>query len=122
MHKAADRIRNVAIVGHRGSGKTSLHEALLFQAGAISRLGTVVDGTTNSDTDPDEKSRQMSISLALSSFEWQQRKVNLVDTPGRPELRRRCARRPARVRVGGVRDQRGDGRRGAHQPPVAARG
>jgi elongation factor G len=82
MHKAADRIRNVAIVGHRGSGKTSLHEALLFQAGAVSRLGTVVDGTTNSDTDPDEKSRQMSISLALSSFEWQERKVNLVDTPG----------------------------------------
>jgi elongation factor G len=82
MHKAADRIRNVAIVGHRGSGKTSLHEALLFQAGAVNRLGTVVDGTTSSDTDPDEKSRQMSISLALSSFEWQERKVNLVDTPG----------------------------------------
>jgi elongation factor G len=82
MHKAADRIRNVALVGHRGSGKTSLHEALLFQAGAINRLGSVVDGTTVSDSDPDEKSRQMSISAALSSFEWQQRKVNLVDTPG----------------------------------------
>ncbi len=82
MHKAADRIRNVAVVGHRGSGKTSLHEALLFQAGAINRLGTVTDGTTTSDTDPDEKARQMSISLALSSFEWQQRRVNLIDTPG----------------------------------------
>ena len=82
MHKAADRIRNVAVVGHRGSGKTSLHEALLFQAGAINRLGTVIDGSTSSDSDPDEKARQMSISLALSSFEWQQRRVNLIDTPG----------------------------------------
>ncbi len=82
MHKPADRIRNVALVGHRGSGKTSLHEALLFGAGSINRLGSVVDGTTVSDTDPDEKSRQMSISAALSSFEWQDRKVNLVDTPG----------------------------------------
>jgi elongation factor G len=82
MHKAADRIRNVALVGHRGSGKTSLHEALLFGAGAANRLGSVVDGTTVSDTDPDEKARQMSISASLSSFEWQQRKVNLLDTPG----------------------------------------
>jgi elongation factor G len=82
MHKAADRIRNVALVGHRGSGKTSLHEALLFGAGVVNRLGSVVDGTTTSDTDPDEKARQMSISVALSSFEWQQRKVNLLDTPG----------------------------------------
>jgi elongation factor G len=82
MHKAADRIRNVALVGHRGSGKTSLHEALLFEASAINRLGTVLDGTTTSDTDPDEKARQMSISAALSSFEWQERKVNLIDTPG----------------------------------------
>src|SRR5438034_2222253 len=82
MHKSADRIRNVALVGHRGSGKTSLHEALLFEAGVINRLGSVLDGTTVSDSDPDEKSRQMSISAALSSFEWQDRKVNLIDTPG----------------------------------------
>src|SRR6202171_474873 len=78
MHPAADRIRNVALVGHRGSGKTSLHEALLFEAGATGRLGTVVDGTTASDSDDDEKSRQMSISAALCSFEWQDRKVNLI--------------------------------------------
>ena len=82
MHKPADRIRNVALVGHRGSGKTSLHEALLFQAGTINRMGSVVEGTTVSDTDPDEKARQMSITAAMSSFEWQERKVNLIDTPG----------------------------------------
>jgi elongation factor G len=82
MHKAADRIRNVALVGHRGTGKTSLHEALLFQAGVVNRLGSVGEGTTVSDADPDEKARQMSISLALSTFEWLGRKVNLLDTPG----------------------------------------
>ena len=82
MHKPADRIRNVALVGHRGSGKTSLHEALLFEAGAINRIGSVVDGTTASDTDPDEKARQMSITAAMATFEWQERKVNLIDTPG----------------------------------------
>ncbi|MGI8507284.1 MAG: elongation factor G [Solirubrobacteraceae bacterium] len=86
MHKAADRIRNVALVGHRGSGKTSLHEALLFQAGAVNRLGSVLDGSTVSDADPDEKARQMSISAALSSFEWRERKVNLLDTPGDPSF------------------------------------
>ena len=82
MHKPADRIRNVALVGHRGSGKTSLHEALLFQAGALNRMGSVIDGTTFSDTDPDEKARQMSITAAMATFDWQDRKVNLIDTPG----------------------------------------
>src|SRR5918996_5758510 len=85
MHRA-DRIRNVALVGHRGSGKTSLNEALLFQAGAINRLGTVTDGTTASDSDPDEQARQMSISTSLSSFEWDDRKINLIDTPGEPSF------------------------------------
>jgi elongation factor G len=82
----ADRIRNVALVGHRGAGKTSLHEALLFEAGVTSRLGSVPDGSTVSDADPDEQSRQMSISAALSSFEWQGRKINLLDTPGEPSF------------------------------------
>ncbi len=86
MHKSADRIRNVALVGHRGSGKTSLHEALLFAAGAVNRLGRVTEGTTASDADADEKARQMSISAALTSFEWQERKVNLIDTPGEPSF------------------------------------
>jgi elongation factor G len=85
MHRA-DRIRNVALVGHRGSGKTSLNEALLFQAGVINRLGSVTDGTTASDADTDEQARQMSISASLSSFEWQERKINLIDTPGEPSF------------------------------------
>jgi elongation factor G len=86
MHAAADRIRNVALVGHRGSGKTALHEALLFEAGAIKRLGSVPDGSTVSDSDSDEQARQMSISATLSSFTWQDRKINLLDTPGEPSF------------------------------------
>src|SRR3954451_24263195 len=86
MHKPADQLRNVALVGHRGSGKTSLHEALLFEGGAVNRLGTVTDGSTVSDADEDEQARQMSISATLSSFEWQGRKVNLIDTPGEPSF------------------------------------
>ncbi|HEY0515935.1 MAG TPA: elongation factor G [Solirubrobacteraceae bacterium] len=86
MHPAADRIRNVALVGHRGSGKTSLHEALLFEAGAVNRLGSVPDGSTVSDSEPDEQARQMSISATLSSLSWQERKINLLDTPGDPSF------------------------------------
>ncbi|MDQ6749714.1 MAG: elongation factor G [Actinomycetota bacterium] len=86
MHKAADQIRNVALVGHRGTGKTSLFEALLFEAGTVTRLGSVVEGTTVSDADADEQARQMSISAALASFEWQGRKINLLDTPGDPSF------------------------------------
>jgi elongation factor G len=82
----ADRIRNVALVGHRGAGKTSLNEALLFEAGAIQRLGSVPDGSTVSDSDRDEQARQMSISVSLSSFDWQGRKINLIDTPGDPSF------------------------------------
>jgi elongation factor G len=86
MHKAADRIRNVALVGHRGSGKTSLFEALLYQAQATNRLGSVADGTSLSDADPDEQARGMSIGAALNSFEWQDRRINLLDTPGEPSF------------------------------------
>ena len=86
MPHAAERIRNVALVGHRGSGKTSLHEALLFEAGATTRLGTVADGSTVSDSDQDEQARGMSISAALASFDWRDVKVNLIDTPGEPSF------------------------------------
>src|SRR5581483_1651144 len=78
----AGKIRNVAVVGHRGTGKTSLTEALLFQAGKTNRLGTVEAGTTVSDWDEDEQKRQMSLSASLCTCEWQGRKINLVDTPG----------------------------------------
>jgi elongation factor G len=86
MHSPADRIRNVALVGHRGSGKTALHEALLFEAGVTNRLGSVPERTTVSDADEDEQARQMSISAALNSFRWQDRKINLLDTPGEPSF------------------------------------
>ncbi|MDQ3609495.1 MAG: elongation factor G [Actinomycetota bacterium] len=86
MHKPADRLRNVALVGHRGTGKTSLFEALLHRAGVTTRLGSVADGTSVSDADEDEQARGMSISAALNSFEWQERKINLVDTPGEPSF------------------------------------
>src|SRR3954465_2676459 len=82
----ADKIRNVALVGHRGSGKTSLNEALLYEAGAVNRLGSVADGTTVSDSAADEKARQMSIASSLASFEWEGRKVNLIDPPGEPSF------------------------------------
>jgi elongation factor G len=85
-HESPKRIRNVALVGHRGSGKTSVNEAILFQAGAINRLGSVADGTTVSDSAADEKAREMSISASLSSFRWDDRKINLVDTPGEPSF------------------------------------
>jgi elongation factor G len=84
--KAADRIRNVALIGHRGCGKTSLHEALLFEAGATRRLGTVADGSTVSDSEPDEQEREMSIGAAVAGFEHDGREINLIDTPGEPSF------------------------------------
>src|SRR3954463_2311244 len=85
-HKAADRIRNVALIGHRGAGKTSLHEALLFEAGVVNRLGRGEDGTTTSDHEPDEQEREMSIGATVSSFDHDGRKINLIDTPGEPSF------------------------------------
>jgi elongation factor G len=76
------KIRNVAVVGHRGTGKTSLAEAMLFQAGRTNRLGTIEAGTTVCDWEEDEHKRQMSLAASLCSLEWQGRKINLIDTPG----------------------------------------
>ena len=79
---ATDRIRNVALVGHGGAGKTSLAEALLHRAGVTKRLGRVEDGTTVCDFTPEEHRRGLSLSLAVAPFEWRGHKVNLVDAPG----------------------------------------
>src|SRR5260221_1682039 len=75
-------IRNVALVGHQSAGKTSLAEALLFTTGAITRMGSVADGTTISDYDEDEKGRQLSINTSLVPIEFDNHKINLLDTPG----------------------------------------
>jgi len=77
-----EKIRNVALVGHGGAGKTTLAEALLFVAGAISRMGRVEDGNTVCDFDPEEQKRRISVSLALAPFEWEGCKINLLDAPG----------------------------------------
>jgi elongation factor G len=77
-----DKIRNVALISHGGAGKTSLAEAMLFDAGAIARLGTVEAGTTTLDWDPDEHRRTQSINLAIGSLEHDGTRVTIVDTPG----------------------------------------
>jgi elongation factor G len=76
------KIRNVAVVGHRGTGKTSLVEAMLFQSGGVNRLGAVEQGTTVSDWEDDEHKRQMSLAATVCHADWQGRRINLIDTPG----------------------------------------
>jgi elongation factor G len=77
-----DRIRNVALISHGGAGKTSLAEAMLFDAGAISRMGSVDAGTATLDWDPDEQKRQQTINLAIASLEQDDTRITIVDTPG----------------------------------------
>src|SRR3970040_2282156 len=77
-----ESIRNVAVVGHGASGKTSLVDALAFVSGSSKRHGSVPDGTALTDYTPDEIERKYSISLALAYAEWMETKVNLLDTPG----------------------------------------
>jgi len=77
-----ENIRNLSLLSHCGAGKTSLAEAILFTAGTITRLGKVDDGTTTSDYDPDEVKRKISLNLTLLPYEWQDIKINLLDTPG----------------------------------------
>ncbi len=77
-----DEIRNVVLLGHGSSGKTSLAEAMLFRTGAINRMGQVEEGTTVADFDEEEIRRHISLSLSLVPCEWKNSKVNLLDTPG----------------------------------------
>ena len=79
---AAENIRNIGIVGHGSSGKTSLTAAMLFDAGATTRLTKVESGNTVTDYDPDEIDRQISINSALCFAEWKNHKINIVDCPG----------------------------------------
>ncbi len=77
-----ERIRNVALVGHGGAGKTTLAEAMLLEAGLVSRLGRVEDGTTVCDSEPEEQRRGQSLSLALAPIVWKGHRINLLDAPG----------------------------------------
>ncbi len=81
-----ERIRNVAVVGHGGTGKTSLVEAMLFVAKAVDRLGKVDDGTTTTDFDPEEQRRKHTINAAIAPLEWREHKINLIDAPGYPDF------------------------------------
>ena len=115
------KIRNIAVVGHRGAGKTSLVEALLFTTGAKNRLGTVVDGTTAMDHDEDEIKRQMTISAGLAHVDWAGHKINLVDTPGEASFINEALGTLPRGRGrphGGQRRHQG---RGADRAPLEAR-
>ncbi|WP_412063098.1 elongation factor G [Rubrivirga sp. IMCC45206] len=78
----ADHIRNVALVGHQGSGKTTLAEAMLYSAGAIPRMGAVTEGSTTSDFHESEREREMSVFTSVLHAEWEGHKINLLDTPG----------------------------------------
>jgi len=77
-----EKIRNVVLLGHGGTGKTSFAEAALFVSGAINRLGKVDDGTTASDFDPDEQKRKVSVNASLLPIEWNDHKLNIIDAPG----------------------------------------
>jgi elongation factor G len=78
----ATTIRNVALVGHSGSGKTQLASAILFDAGMVNRLGRVDDGTTVTDFDDEEIARKHTLASSLAYAEWNRTKINLIDTPG----------------------------------------
>lgn len=78
----ASKIRNIAIFGHGGTGKTSIAEAMLFNTGVLDRMGKVDDGNTTMDYDPDEVKRGMSIYLTAAPCEWKEHKINCLDVPG----------------------------------------
>ena len=82
MSEMVDKLRNIALVGHGGSGKTSLAEIMLFKAGVTNRIGRVEDGNTAMDYEPEELRRQSSISSSFHQFNWKKHTINIIDTPG----------------------------------------
>ncbi len=92
----AQSLRNVALVGHSGAGKTQLLSALLFDAGAVNRLGRVDDGTTVTDYDEEEIARKHTLSASLAYVEWNRTKINFIDTPGHGQFPQRRAGGAAR--------------------------
>ena len=82
-----DRLRSVALLSHSGAGKTTLSEAMLYKAGVISRLGRTEDGTTASDYEEEEMSRQTSVQLSVLNCPWKDHKINIIDTPGYADYR-----------------------------------
>src|SRR3954447_941576 len=78
----AATIRNVALVGHTGSGKTQLASAILFDSGTLNRFGKVDDGTAATDYDEEEIARRHTLAASLACAEWNKQKINLIDTPG----------------------------------------
>ncbi|MBA7660843.1 MAG: elongation factor G [Desulfobacterales bacterium] len=82
MTKKVDQIRNVALVGHSGCGKTSLAEAILYSAKSVDRLGRVDDGTSTMDFEPEEIKRKVTLGTAFHPYNWKNGRFNLIDTPG----------------------------------------
>ena len=82
MSITGENIRNIAVIGHSGEGKTTLCEAMLFNGGAVDRQGKVMDGTTVTDFDDLEKSKKMSVYTACAYLMWKDTKINLIDLPG----------------------------------------
>ena len=107
------------LVGHSGSGKTALAEALLHAAGVTTRMGRIEDGNTVSDFEPEEISRGSSVSLAMAPFEWAGHRINIIDTPGYSDFIGDARAAHARRRPGPVRHLRRRRGRGADRGPVA---
>ena len=82
MAESVEKLRNIALVGHGGAGKTSLAEVMLYKAGVLNRIGRIEDGNTAMDYEPEELKRQTSISSGFHQFDWKNHTVNVIDTPG----------------------------------------
>ena len=117
----AQSLRNVALVGHSGAGKTQLLSALLFDAGAVNRLGRVDEGTTVTDYDEEEIARKHTLSASLAYVEWNADKINFIDTPGMANFLSDARAALRVVGRGARRRRRGVRRRGVDREGVEHR-